>query len=227
MARNLALRLATGLLLALCIVLPAQEKREKEGSATKKGGATTGLLLRGKEKREAAEGKAEKPTASPEDVNAFRQRKDPAAVAIVELYGEIDKAYTELRTAMNVASGDDKQARKAKTEVKTLEDKIKRQTRLLTSAVTKFAQPVEREYRMTKGKYDELQERARAFEEQKQEKRATATYQQADRYNAQLDASKRLLATVRSFLYFESAEGLEPNDEANEAKGGNAAKEND
>jgi DNA repair exonuclease SbcCD ATPase subunit len=220
MTRALGLRLAVLLLVAIGLSLPAEEAKENQ-APKKKGGAASAQAAKPTDKAAVdKEGVAEAPVATPEDVEAFRKREDPAAVEIVTLHDEIDKAYTDLRTAINVAAGDDKQARKAKTEIKALEARIRRQTRKLEAAVEKVAMPIDRDYKSTKRKYDGLQEKAKAFEDQKQEKRATATYQQADRYTGQMEAAKRTLEAVRSFLTFESAEGIELSSDRDDTRPG-------
>ena len=225
MTRTVWLRLATCILVTLGVSLSALEEREKAAGGKRDKGA--GAAGQGIPKEKAAgqgEEMAVKPAANPEDVEAFRKRGDTAAVEIVTLHDEIDKDYTDLRTAMNVAMGDDKEARKAKNEIKTLEAKIKRQSRKLKAAVEKLVLPIDRDYQATTRKYDGLQEKAKQFEDQKQDKRATATYQQADRYTAQIDAAKRTMEAARSFLTFESAEGLELGDDADDARGGKAGR---
>jgi len=215
MTRTVWFRLTTTLLVTFCVGLSSAETKEK-GKAAK---SAEKAVKAEDEVADKAE-KAEKPVAKPEDVDAFRKRTDVAAVEIVTLHDEIDKAYTDLRTAMNVAQGDDKEARKARNEIKTLEARIKRQSRKLETAVAKLVQPIERDYKGAKAKYDVLEERAAQYEEEKREKNATATHQQAARYTAQLDAAQRTLDAVRSFLTFESAEGLDLGSDAADARSG-------
>jgi hypothetical protein len=222
MTRNLWLSLTTSFLVALCISLSAQEKKEREPK--KKGPEAAESAVKGKEKAAAEvvakEAEVKKPVANPEDVEAFRKRRDPDALEIVALYQEVDKGYTDLRTAMNVATGDDKEAKKAKTEVKALESKVKRQLRKLQDKVEKLAKPFDKIYEEAKRNYDLQRDRAKQLEEQGQEKKATAYYQRADRFTGQMEGAKRQGDTLRFFLYFESAEGLDLGNDVDDAKGG-------
>jgi hypothetical protein len=214
MSRHLWLTLTASLVLGLCVSLPAQEKQDKEPK--KKGDAPTGQLLKSKDSlltdgdKGATEVKAKKPDAAlAPDIQSLRDSKDPGAVEIVALYNEIDRAYTEMATARNVATGEDREARKAKRDIKGYEATIKRQTRKLEIAVDHFGRPFEKDYSAAKQKFDVLNARAKQLEEQGHEKRATEAYQQANRYTGQMESAKRQLDAVRSFLYFQSAEGLE------------------
>lgn len=233
---KLWLRLATCLCIAVCLSLSAEEKKERE--VKKKGTEVGNKAAKGKEKAEKAELKAEEkeeaeevgkkaemPDVDPADVERFRQRKDPAAVEIYTLYDEIDKLYTELRTATNVAMGDDKEARKAKTEVKALQGKARRQKKKLDDAVGKLVTPLERSYKLTKGKFDALEEDANKLRDKGQEKAATGKDQQAARLNEEVSGAEKTLKVLRSFQYFESADGLDlGGDDADDAKGGKSGR---
>jgi hypothetical protein len=227
MTRKWWFRLTAVLFLTVCVLVSAEDRNTRPRDTRRKSTDTGQHLVNSKDKGKAgaseqgkdmpqaeAGAEAKEPAASPEDIDAFRKRQDPDAVEIVGLYNEIDKAYTDLRTALNVSKGSDREARKAKGEIRGLETTIKRQTHKLKAAVEKYAGPIEREYKATKAKYDSLQEKARQMEEQKQDKKATALHQQADTYNTELDSSKRLAAAARSFLHFESAEGIEVKDDS-------------
>lgn len=223
MIRDLWLRLGTCVLVAVSLTLAGEEKREREGrkkgeeAAEKQAKEAVEKQAKGKEaEKGAADEKTKKPDVRPEDVESFRKSKDPETMEIVALYDEIEKYYAELATARNVADGEDKEARKAEKDVKSYESKIKRQTRKLESAVEKFTRPLRKDYEEAKGKYDSLREKGDQLSDQKQEKRATALYQQADRLTGKMESSKRRLDVAQWFLVFDNAvpiAGLEDGDD--------------
>jgi len=227
MIRDLWLRLATCALIAVSLTLPAQEKKDREGrkKATEEGADKE---VKGKagekagDKGVAEEGKSKKPDVLETSLQAFRRSQDPDVIEIVALYDEIEKCYAELATARNVASGEDKEARKAEKDVKGLEGRIKRQMRKLEGDVDKYTRPMRKDYEETKRKYDGLREKGDQLSEQKQEKRATGLYQQADRLTGKMEGLKRQLDTAEWFLCFDNAvpiAGLEDGDD-DDADGG-------
>jgi uncharacterized phage infection (PIP) family protein YhgE len=213
---TLWLRLVAGGLLGLCLVASAaDEKKDRDRDGRKRAGDAPGQAGKPAGKPDADQGKEEdgdkpkKPDVLAADLEAFRDSKDPAAMEIVALHNEIDKAYTELATARNVALGGDREAKKAERDAKTLESKIKRGLKKLESEVGKYVRPLEKDYEETKGKHDALIEKADQLSQQGQEKKAAAQEQQAKRYTGKIEGLKRQIDTVKSFLYFDSAEGID------------------
>jgi tetratricopeptide (TPR) repeat protein len=186
------------------MALSAQEKKDNKQKGDEKPAEEKG----GKAEKGDKGEKAGKPDVRAVDVDGFRKSKDPAVVEIITLYDQIDKWYTELATAKNVAAGDDREARKAKGDVKAYETKIRRQLGKLEDAVDKYTKPLEKAYDQNKSQYDALRGKAEQYEKQGQDKKATDLYQQADRYTGKMEGAKRQLDTAKSFLYFESAQGM-------------------
>jgi hypothetical protein len=216
MMSRCGLGLAAVILLGFGLLLAADERKERDSkkrSAEAADQADKGAKADGEKDKEGAGGKAKKPEANAVDMEAFRKSKDPAAMEIVALYGEVDKAYAELATARNVALGDDREARKAEREGRTLESKIKRQLKKLEGEVEKYVRPLEKDYEENKRKYESLKTRGDQLSEQGQAKRATEQYQQADRYTGKVEGLKRQIDTAKAFLYFENAVAIEGDDD--------------
>ena len=169
-------------LLAGGVVLTAAEGR---GKSSRKKGDGEGE----KAAEKAAVEKKELPRAV--YIDQFRKAKDPESMEIVALHDEIDQYYAELTTVRNVAAGEDREARKAEREVKGLETKIKRQVRKLEAAVEKYTRPRRKEHDETRRKYEELREKGDKLGEQGQDRKATETYQLADRLTGPLESMKR------------------------------------
>lgn len=213
---------AASVLLGACLAVSAADEKRDRGDSKKRAGDPAEQAAKAVQKAEAEakakggggdEAKGKKPEVLAADLERFRNSKDPAAVEIVALHGEVDKAYTELATARNVALGDDREAKKAERDAKTLESKIKRGLKKLEDSVEKYVRPLQRDYDENKAKYDALKAKGDQLSDQGQEKKATAQYQQADRYTGKIEEYRRQIETAKSFLYFDSAEGVKLSDD--------------
>jgi|GEM_PF-3143049 len=220
MMRMKQVRVLASVLLGLCLAVSgAEEKKDRARDSKKHTGDPADVAAKAVEKadaeakeKEAGDAKGKKPEVPADAMEAFRNSKDPAAMEIVALHNEVDKAYTELATARNVALGGDKEAKKAERDAKALESKIKRGLKKLEGEVEKYVRPLGRDYDENKGKYDALKAKGDQLSDQGQEKKATAQYQQADRYTGKIEGLKRQIDTAKAFLYFESAEGVSLDD---------------